>query len=159
MARIDGAADRIVGNVVGADTAGGAVQVGGRAHAVGDRMVRAGCVAADTKPANDLAALIERNAAAEGDNPPGMDATLKTAAGRQASAGRKPVAPAAKGASIMFVTPFGFPIREAHDAPDAAELAEEVILSMIERSKAMRGRHRRRRQPPGARTGGVAGGP
>jgi hypothetical protein len=35
----------------------------------------------------------------------------------------------------MFVTPFGFPIREARAAPDAAELAEEVILSMIERSK------------------------
>ena len=35
----------------------------------------------------------------------------------------------------MFVTPFGHTSREAHDAPDAAELAEEVILWMIERSK------------------------
>jgi hypothetical protein len=35
----------------------------------------------------------------------------------------------------MFVTPFGPTSREARDAPDAAELAEEVIFSMIERSK------------------------
>ena len=35
----------------------------------------------------------------------------------------------------MFVTPFGHTSREARNAPDAAELAEEVVLSMIERSK------------------------
>ena len=35
----------------------------------------------------------------------------------------------------MFAIPFGPESREAHDAPDAAELAEEVILTMIERSK------------------------
>jgi hypothetical protein len=35
----------------------------------------------------------------------------------------------------MFVAPFGLTSRETRDAPDAAELAEEVILSMIERSK------------------------
>ena len=35
----------------------------------------------------------------------------------------------------MFVLPFGHASREARDAPDAAELAEEVVLSMIERSK------------------------
>jgi hypothetical protein len=35
----------------------------------------------------------------------------------------------------MFVTPFGHTIREARAAPDAAELAEEVILWMIERSR------------------------
>jgi hypothetical protein len=36
---------------------------------------------------------------------------------------------------MFVVAPFGLMSREAHDAPDAAELAEEVILSMIERSK------------------------
>jgi hypothetical protein len=35
----------------------------------------------------------------------------------------------------MFVTPFGHTSHEARNAPDAAELAEEVILWMIERSK------------------------
>jgi hypothetical protein len=35
----------------------------------------------------------------------------------------------------MFVVPFGPTSHETRDAPDAAELAEEVILSMIERSK------------------------
>jgi hypothetical protein len=35
----------------------------------------------------------------------------------------------------MFVTPFGPTSPETRDAPDAAELAEEVILWMIERSK------------------------
>ena len=35
----------------------------------------------------------------------------------------------------MFVAPFGLTSREARDAPDGAELAEEVILWMIERSK------------------------
>jgi hypothetical protein len=35
----------------------------------------------------------------------------------------------------MFVVPFGHMSHAGRDAPDAAELAEEVILSMIERSK------------------------
>ncbi len=35
----------------------------------------------------------------------------------------------------MFVTPFGHTSHEGRDAPDAAELAEELILTMIERSK------------------------
>jgi hypothetical protein len=35
----------------------------------------------------------------------------------------------------MFVPPFGLVSREAQDAPDAAELAEDLILTMIERSK------------------------
>lgn len=35
----------------------------------------------------------------------------------------------------MFVVPFGHLSHAGHDAPNAAELAEEVILSMIERSK------------------------
>ena len=35
----------------------------------------------------------------------------------------------------MFVVPFGHTGHAGRDAPDAAELAEEVILSMIERSK------------------------
>jgi hypothetical protein len=33
----------------------------------------------------------------------------------------------------MFVTLFGPTSHEARDAPDAAELAEEVILTMVER--------------------------
>jgi hypothetical protein len=35
----------------------------------------------------------------------------------------------------MFVLPFGHASRQAGDAPDAAELAEEAIRWMIERSK------------------------
>jgi hypothetical protein len=35
----------------------------------------------------------------------------------------------------MFVTPFGHTSREIRDAPDAAGLAEEVILWMIEHSR------------------------
>ena len=35
----------------------------------------------------------------------------------------------------MFVLPFGHASHAARNAPDAAELAEEVILWMIERSK------------------------
>ena len=35
----------------------------------------------------------------------------------------------------MFVTPFGHTSHDDRNAPDAAELAEEVILWMIERSK------------------------
>ena len=35
----------------------------------------------------------------------------------------------------MFVTPFGHTSHEARDAPDAAELAEELVLTTIERSK------------------------
>jgi hypothetical protein len=35
----------------------------------------------------------------------------------------------------MFAIPFGHTSHEARDAPDAAELAEEVILWMIEMSK------------------------
>jgi hypothetical protein len=35
----------------------------------------------------------------------------------------------------MFVAPFGPTSRETCDAPDAAELAEDLILTMIERSK------------------------
>jgi hypothetical protein len=37
----------------------------------------------------------------------------------------------------MFVTLFGPTSHEARDAPDAAELAEEVILTMVERSKGL----------------------
>jgi hypothetical protein len=35
----------------------------------------------------------------------------------------------------MFVTPFGHTSHEDRTAPDAAELAEDLILTMIERSK------------------------
>ena len=35
----------------------------------------------------------------------------------------------------MFVVPFGHMSHAGHDAPDAAELAEDLILTMIERSK------------------------
>jgi hypothetical protein len=35
----------------------------------------------------------------------------------------------------MFVSLFGHTSNEVRGAPDAAELAEEVILTMIERSK------------------------
>ena len=38
----------------------------------------------------------------------------------------------------MFVTPFGHTSHEGRDAPDAAELAEDVVLTMIERSKRLR---------------------
>jgi hypothetical protein len=44
----------------------------------------------------------------------------------------------------MFVTPFGPTSHEVRGASDAAELAEETLRWMIDRS--------RRRQPPGART-------
>ena len=37
----------------------------------------------------------------------------------------------------MFLTPFGHTSREARDAPDAAELAEDLVLTMIERSKRL----------------------
>jgi hypothetical protein len=36
----------------------------------------------------------------------------------------------------MFIPLFGLE-RELHDPPDAAELVEEVILTMIERSKRL----------------------
>jgi hypothetical protein len=35
----------------------------------------------------------------------------------------------------MFVVPFGHMSHAGRDAPDAAELAEDLILTMIERSK------------------------
>ena len=37
----------------------------------------------------------------------------------------------------MFVTPFVHTCRETRDAPDAAELAEDLVLTMIERSKRL----------------------
>ena len=37
----------------------------------------------------------------------------------------------------MFVTPFGHTSHEDRTAPDAAELAEDLILTMIERSKRL----------------------
>ena len=58
----------------------------------------------------------------------------------------------------MFVAPFGLTSPETRDAPDAAELAEEALLWMIERSKGLQYRHRRRRRPPEPRIGRVAGG-
>jgi hypothetical protein len=41
------------------------------------------------------------------------------------------------GASAMFVTPFGPTSHEVRDAPDAAELAEETLLWMIDRSRRL----------------------
>ena len=58
----------------------------------------------------------------------------------------------------MFVTLFGHTSHEVRAAPDAAELVEEVILTMIERSKGCERRHRRRRRPPEPRADRVAGG-
>ena len=58
----------------------------------------------------------------------------------------------------MFVAPFGHMSHEARDAPDAAELAEEVILSMIERSKGCSVDTGDVACSPGPRTGRVAGG-
>jgi hypothetical protein len=40
-----------------------------------------------------------------------------------------------KGASAMFVTPFGPTSHEVRDAPDAADLAEETLLWMIDRCR------------------------
>ena len=42
-----------------------------------------------------------------------------------------------KGASAMFVTPIGPTSHEVRDAPDAAELAEETLLWMIDRSRRL----------------------
>ena len=54
----------------------------------------------------------------------------------------------------MFVVPFGHTSPAGHDTPDAAELVEEIVQRMIERSKR-RHRHRRRRLSPEPRIGRI----
>jgi hypothetical protein len=55
---------------VGGYAAGDFVKTGLVAHAISDRMIGAGAVAADAQTSDDLATLIESNAAAEGDDAP-----------------------------------------------------------------------------------------
>lgn len=48
-----------------------AVEAGGLAHLIGDGVIGAGCVAADAEPADHVARLVERHAAAESDDAAG----------------------------------------------------------------------------------------
>src|ERR1700722_2102052 len=71
--RARGRVDDIV-RPIESDTFGDAVKAGHAAHAVGYRVISTGRIAADTEAANHLAALIQREPAAKGDDAAGNEA-------------------------------------------------------------------------------------
>jgi hypothetical protein len=56
---------------VESNTSGDAIKTGHAAHPVGNRMIGAGGIAADTEPPDDLPSLIKRQSATEGDDAAG----------------------------------------------------------------------------------------